>query len=206
MRHRLLDTPTSACSVLRRMHQKEPRTSDMDASRIDYPRTIAGCAAVILLLCVGILLGRCSAPAAAQSQETQVPLTLDAATSIGNDGTIDAQASIAEALTALTTTTTTTVPVLRNTPPATSSAERWDQLAQCETGGRWDANDGNGYGGALQFAHSASWSTWLSYGGGEYAPNPWDASKEEQIAVAENVLARSGWRAWPGCSRKFGWL
>lgn len=83
---------------------------------------------------------------------------------------------------------------------------RWDQLAQCETGGNWATNTGNGYGGGLQFAHQRSWSTWLASGGGEFAPNPWDASREQQIVVAERVLASSGWGAWPGCSRKFGWL
>jgi hypothetical protein len=83
---------------------------------------------------------------------------------------------------------------------------RWDQLAQCETGGNWATNTGNGYGGGLQFAHQRSWSTWLSYGGGEFAPNPWDASREQQIVVAERVLAGSGWGAWPGCSRRYGWL
>ena len=170
---------------------------------IDLRRIAAGCVAVIALLSAGAALGRCSIPAAAEEPEA---LTLDAQITHGNDGTIDAHVAIAELLTKLTTTTTTTVPVLRNTPPATSSAERWDQLAQCETGGRWDANDGNGYGGALQFAHSASWSTWLSFGGGEFAPHPWEASREQQIDIAERVLASSGWRAWPGCARLNGWL
>ena len=180
----------------------------MDATRIDYPRTIAGCAAVILLLCVGILLGRCSAPAAAQ--ETQPALTLDASLVLGNDGTGDAHAAIAEAFRNLVTTTTSppSAAAQQVDPPAPAilTGDRWDQLAACETGGNWATNTGNGYGGGLQFAHTASWSTWISYGGAAYAPNPWDASREEQIAVAENVLASSGWRAWPGCARKNGWL
>ena len=113
-----------------------------------------------------------------------------------------------------TTTTSTTVP-----KPAeiiiddvdvpvflNDHADRWDQLAQCETGGDWDTNTGNGFGGGLQFMHQKSYSTWLSFGGSEYAANPWDASREQQIMIAEKVLADSGWRAWPGCSRKFGWL
>ena len=83
---------------------------------------------------------------------------------------------------------------------------RWDQLAQCEAGGNWATNTGNGYGGGLQFMHQGSYSTWLSYGGGEFAPHPWEASREQQIVIAERVLAGSGWKAWPGCSRKFGWL
>ena len=83
---------------------------------------------------------------------------------------------------------------------------RWDQLAQCEAGGNWATNTGNGFGGGLQFMHQRSYSTWLSYGGGEFAPHPWEASREQQIVIAERILEGSGWRAWPGCSRKFGWL
>jgi hypothetical protein len=83
---------------------------------------------------------------------------------------------------------------------------RWDQLAQCEAGGNWATNTGNGFGGGLQFMHQRSYSTWLSYGGGEFAPHPWEASREQQIVIAERVLAGSGWKAWPGCSRKFGWI
>ena len=93
------------------------------------------------------------------------------------------------------------VPEYRN-----DHADRWDQLAQCETGGNWATNTGNGFGGGLQFMHGSGYSTWLSFGGGEFAANPWDATREQQIVIAERVLAGSGWGAWPGCSRKFGWL
>jgi hypothetical protein len=86
------------------------------------------------------------------------------------------------------------------------NGSRWDQLAQCEAGGNWATNTGNGFGGGLQFMHQKSYSTWLSFGGGEFAPHPWEATREQQIIIAEKVLASSGWRAWPGCSRKFGWL
>ena len=88
----------------------------------------------------------------------------------------------------------------------TGDGSRWDQLAQCEAGGNWATNTGNGFGGGLQFMHQRSYSTWLSFGGGEFAPHPWEASREQQIVVAERVLASSGWAAWPGCSRRFGWL
>jgi hypothetical protein len=110
-------------------------------------------------------------------------------------------------------TTTTTVYVAP--PPARPVVEpnyapgdgsRWDQLAQCETGGNWATNTGNGFGGGLQFMHQNSYSTWLSFGGGEFAPHPWEATREQQIEIAEKVLNSSGWNAWPGCSRKFGWL
>jgi hypothetical protein len=63
-------------------------------------------------------------------------------------------------------------------------------------------NSGNGYSGGLQF-HPG---TWLAYGGGAYAPEAWMAPREAQIAVAERVLAASGWNAWPGCARKLGLL
>lgn len=184
----------------------------MDEPRIDYPRTIAGLLAIIALLTAGILLGRCSAPAAAsEPQKTPIPLTLDQATSVGYDFENMAGRALTELQVFLDSVTTTTVssqmaanPEAAPTAP-TNMGDRWDQLAECETGGNWAANTGNGYGGGLQFAHTATWSTWISYGGAEYAPHPWEASREQQIAVAENVLARSGWNAWPGCSRKNGW-
>jgi hypothetical protein len=107
-------------------------------------------------------------------------------------------------------TTTTTVPrppVQRTAPVAQpSTAETWDQLAQCEAGGNWSANTGNGYGGGLQFAHGRRWSTWTSFGGSEFSPHPWEATREQQIVIAERVLASSGWRAWPGCARRMGLL
>lgn len=185
----------------------------MDEARIDYPRTFAGCLAVIVLLFLGALVGRCSAPAAAQ--ETQPPLTLDAATTAGYDFHDNAGRALADLdafLVSLTTTTTTTSPrsaaATKADPaaPAIPSGDRWDQLAQCETGGNWSTNTGNGFGGGLQFMHQRSYSTWLSFGGGEFAPHPWEASREQQIDIAERVLASSGYGAWPGCSRKFGWL
>lgn len=73
----------------------------------------------------------------------------------------------------------------------------WDKVAQCESGGRWNTNTGNGYAGGLQF-HPKTWS---AYGG---KGNPAGASREQQIAVAERVLAAQGWGAWPVCSRKAG--
>lgn len=87
-----------------------------------------------------------------------------------------------------------------------SDGSRWDQLALCESGGNWATNTGNGFGGGLQFMHQSSYSTWLSFGGGEFAPHPWEATREQQIEIAEKVLNSSGWSAWPGCSKKFGWL
>ncbi|AKK05273.1 transglycosylase-like protein [Corynebacterium mustelae] len=76
----------------------------------------------------------------------------------------------------------------------------WDRLAQCESGGNWAINTGNGYHGGLQFSPS----TWRGYGGQEFAPYAYQATREQQIAVAERVLAGQGWGAWPACSRKLG--
>ncbi|NLA42535.1 LysM peptidoglycan-binding domain-containing protein [Candidatus Saccharibacteria bacterium] len=74
----------------------------------------------------------------------------------------------------------------------------WDTIAQCESGGNWNINTGNGYTGGLQFAHG----TWAAYGDG--SPTAAHASKEAQIAAAEKVLAAQGWGAWPACSSKAG--
>ncbi|WP_305094036.1 resuscitation-promoting factor Rpf1 domain-containing protein [Prescottella sp. R16] len=76
----------------------------------------------------------------------------------------------------------------------------WDRLAQCEAGGNWGINTGNGYQGGLQFSPS----TWTAHGGGEFAATANNASREQQIVVAERVLANQGWGAWPSCSAKLG--
>ncbi|MTE12658.1 transglycosylase family protein [Nocardia aurantiaca] len=80
---------------------------------------------------------------------------------------------------------------------ATASAaptHDWDGVAQCESGGNWGINTGNGYYGGLQFSQS----TWAANGGNGLASN---ASKAEQIRVAENVLATQGVGAWPVCGQ-----
>jgi resuscitation-promoting factor RpfA len=71
----------------------------------------------------------------------------------------------------------------------------WDQVASCESGGNWAINTGNGYHGGLQFTQG----TWASHGGTQYAPSAQLATKEQQIAVAERVLATQGRGAWPVC-------
>ncbi|HLR48471.1 MAG TPA: resuscitation-promoting factor Rpf1 domain-containing protein [Corynebacterium sp.] len=76
----------------------------------------------------------------------------------------------------------------------------WDRLAECESGGNWSINTGNGYHGGLQF----SASTWQAHGGGEFAPTADQATREEQIVVAERTLASQGWGAWPACSAQLG--
>ncbi|MBO4257769.1 transglycosylase family protein [Streptomyces griseorubiginosus] len=78
-----------------------------------------------------------------------------------------------------------------------ATASEWDAVAQCESGGNWSINTGNGYYGGLQF----SASTWAAYGGTAYAPQANQASKAQQIAVAEKVLASQGKGAWPVCGK-----
>lgn len=76
----------------------------------------------------------------------------------------------------------------------------WDRLAQCEAGGNWGINTGNGFQGGLQFSPS----TWRAHGGGDYAASANQATREQQIVVAEKVLATQGWGAWPSCSSSLG--
>ncbi|WP_304627179.1 transglycosylase family protein [Pseudonocardia sp. EV170527-09] len=82
-------------------------------------------------------------------------------------------------------------------PTQSVSTSTWDKLAECESSGNWNTNTGNGFSGGLQFTQS----TWKALGGSGKAHN---ASKSEQIRVAENVLEAQGWKAWPACSKKLG--
>ncbi|MBP2321201.1 LysM repeat protein [Kibdelosporangium banguiense] len=82
-------------------------------------------------------------------------------------------------------------------PAQAEGSVNWDAVAQCESGGNWATNTGNGYSGGLQFAPG----TWKANGGSGSAHN---ASREEQIRVAENVLKSQGIRAWPVCGKKAG--
>jgi hypothetical protein len=124
------------------------------------------------------------------------------------DANAAAAAALAQLVEHITPTTTQPVRVSRETSAPNhdpGDGSRWDQLAQCEAGGNWATNTGNGFGGGLQFMHQRSYSTWLSFGGGEFAPHPWEATRDQQIVIAERVLDSSGWNAWPGCSRRLGY-
>ncbi|MHA3701341.1 transglycosylase family protein [Jatrophihabitans sp. YIM 134969] len=97
-------------------------------------------------------------------------------------------------------TAAATLGVLAGPAVGTSSAaesHNWDGVANCESSGNWSINTGNGYYGGLQFSQS----TWNAYGGGQYASRADLASKSQQIAIAENVLAGQGVGAWPVCGR-----
>jgi hypothetical protein len=86
-------------------------------------------------------------------------------------------------------------------PNYASGSTTWDALAQCESGGNWSINTGNGYYGGLQF----SASTWQAYGGGAYASTADQATREQQIAIAEKLRAATGgYGSWPACSQSLG--
>jgi ABC-type transport system substrate-binding protein len=85
---------------------------------------------------------------------------------------------------------------LASTAEAAPAPSTWDKIAQCESGGNWGTNTGNGYYGGLQF----SLGTWQSYGG---SGRPDQNSREAQIAVAERVRnAEGGYGAWPVCGQR----
>lgn len=128
------------------------------------------------------------------------------------------QATPANVEPATTTTTTVAPPTTAPAPPppppppapAVQPAESgsgyndpnnpaaWDRLAQCESGGNWAANTGNGYYGGIQF----SLSSWQAVGG---TGRPDQASRETQIAMGQRLWNQGGWGHWPGCSRQLGY-
>ena len=92
-------------------------------------------------------------------------------------------------------------PLVVAAPAANAASDStWDRLAQCESTGNWAIDTGNGFSGGLQFTES----TWNAFGGGQFAPVAHQATREQQIVVAEKVLAGQGWGAWPACSKKIG--
>ncbi|GAA5020969.1 transglycosylase family protein [Kitasatospora paranensis] len=86
------------------------------------------------------------------------------------------------------------------TTASAAPVSTWDKVAQCESTGNWAVNSGNGFYGGLQFTAK----TWGAFGGHAYAANAHQATKAQQIAVAEKVLAAQGPGAWPVCSVKAG--
>lgn len=111
----------------------------------------------------------------------------------------------------MNTTTTTVyvapvvVPEVEDSPVVADNFAQgtsvWDDLAYCEAGGNWAyPTVAGGFSGGLMF-HTV---TWNANGGQQYAPYAYMATREQQIEIAEKVLAISGWGAWPGCTRKLG--
>ena len=89
-------------------------------------------------------------------------------------------------------------PLMAAGSASAATSSEWDTVAQCESGGNWAINTGNGYYGGLQF----SASTWAAYGGTAYAPQANQATKAQQITIAEKVLAAQGKGAWPVCGKR----
>jgi hypothetical protein len=159
--------------------------------------------------------------AAAEPQTTLVALHEEAremrAQAYGN-GTVLADIetlahAVAPPTTAPPTTTTTAPPPPPPPPPPAPEVQpvssgsgyadpnnpaTWDRLAQCESGGNWAANTGNGYYGGIQF----SLSSWQAVGGTGY---PHEASRETQIAMGQRLWNQGGWNHWPACSSKLGY-
>jgi murein DD-endopeptidase MepM/ murein hydrolase activator NlpD len=92
------------------------------------------------------------------------------------------------------------IPLIAGGHAQAASVDTWDRVAQCESTGNWSINTGNGFYGGLQFVQS----TWEGYGGTQYAPRADLATKEQQIEIAEKVLASQGPGAWPVCSVQAG--
>jgi len=92
------------------------------------------------------------------------------------------------------------IPCLTAGAASAAPVSTWDKVAQCESSGDWSINTGNGFYGGLQFTSS----TWAAYGGHQYAAQANQATKAQQISVAEKVLADQGPGAWPVCSVQAG--
>ena len=92
-------------------------------------------------------------------------------------------------------TASSAAPAVTAVPSYSGSGVNWYAVANCESGGNWGTNTGNGFYGGLQFTEQ----TWLAYGGGQYASSANQATEAQQIAVAERVLAGQGIGAWPVC-------
>lgn len=88
------------------------------------------------------------------------------------------------------------IPLLGAASANAADGTTWDKVAECESGGSWSADTGNGYYGGLQISQD----DWNAYGGGQYAASPDQASRNQQIAVAEKILADKGTTPWATCA------
>ena len=177
---------------MQHLHTEEQEQTSMDATSTTIRAALIMSAAITFMSCTG-------------TQQPEPPAeTVEPVEFTGYDMTDNAGKALQNLQFFLQSVTTTTTAAPRTITTIPADANVWDQLAQCETGGNWSANTGNGFGGGLQFAHTARWSTWNAYGGQEHTTHPWEASREQQIEVAERVLQSSGYGAWPGCARKLG--
>ena len=128
-----------------------------------------------------------------------------------NSATPTARSAQSATSTTATTAPTTTAKPSSKTPasgggytvpaaPGRSGSSVWDSLAQCESGGNWAIDTGNGLYGGVQLDQGS----WLRNGGGAYAPLPSKATREQQILIAEKVRSARGFFPWSSCARKLG--
>jgi cell wall-associated NlpC family hydrolase len=86
------------------------------------------------------------------------------------------------------------------TPAPAPSSDVWTNLAQCSSNGNWTIHPGNGVSGGL----AIKTATWTLFGGRQYAPQPYQATKDQQLSVGEKIVAGQGWKAWPKCAAQLG--
>ena len=198
MRGHLHFTAHIAGNLLQELHKEEQEQTSMDA-RTAIRTTVCATAMIITLQ-------SCTTTQPEPPAQTAEPIEFtgyDFATAAGT-----ALQNLEIFLQSLPTTSTTVPKPAQNSTNDTSTtvnltdhADVWDQLAQCESGGRWDYPPvTGGFSGGIMF-HIG---TWRAMGGTEHAPDAYLATREQQIDIAERVLQSSGWGAWPGCARKLG--
>jgi hypothetical protein len=165
-------------------------------------RQVALGAAIVALLAASLVLAAIPSDPTLQSAAvvtttTDPPSTTD---------TWDDEAFVIPTTTTTLPPTTTTAPppppevqAAAASEPVPATGDRFDALAQCESGGDPTTNTGNGYYGAFQF----DLQTWQSVGRSGY---PHEHSYGEQKAAAMDLHARRGWHPWPACARKLGYL
>jgi ABC-type transport system substrate-binding protein len=106
-----------------------------------------------------------------------------------------ARKSVRYAILGAVVTGAVALPLVGATSASAATPSQWDTVAQCESSGNWSINTGNGFYGGLQFTQS----TWAAFGGTAYAARADLATKSQQIAIAQKVLASQGKGAWPVC-------
>ncbi|GAB2472979.1 resuscitation-promoting factor [Luteococcus sediminum] len=127
-----------------------------------------------------------SKPEASQSESSQAGSTSSKSSTRSSSSTTSKPSA--------SKSTTASRPKSSSAGTNTANTAMWDRIAQCESGGNWSINTGNGYYGGLQFDRQ----TWLANGGGAYAPTANLASKAQQITIANKVYAERGLQPW-GC-------
>jgi resuscitation-promoting factor RpfB len=133
-------------------------------------------------------------------KEVSRKLTSDKVTKAAVDKVIRVGTKVEEEPAATDSTSSASSSSSAGTSAAGPSSGVWQKLAQCESGGNWGINTGNGYYGGLQFTAA----TWKAQGGTKYAPLPHQATPAQQIEIATKLQKRAGWGQWPACTSKLG--